>query len=87
MKKAFMGALLLLMLLTVMHCQGCSVLGKLPDKEFSSFTYDRAGFGGEGHIKAIDCKRVDGVLVVEDLEIKEVGPWGSVAMRIKGYKR
>ena len=87
MRKTIMGALLLLLFLTMTCCHGCSVLGKLPDKEFKSFQYDRAGFGGEGHIKATDCCRVDGVLTIGDLEIKEVGPWGSVMMKIKGYRR
>lgn len=70
-------------------CQGCAstLLSKLPNKSFEKMTYERNILGSIGQIKASNAQVINGTLVIGDLYIKEITPWGQAELTIVGYKK
>lgn len=68
---------------------GCTnYLAKIPNGEFESFEYHRAGNITSSDIVATGAKKSDDGVVIEELIIKtDYGPLWNANVRIKGYKR
>lgn len=84
---------LVLVLVLALCClmQGCTVDGlyaKIPEAEFTSFKYDRAGNVTSAHIEATNSSIKDGAINIETLSIKgDYGPCFNFAVELEGYKR
>ena len=88
MKKTILGALLLLLLLTVMCCQGCGLsLDKIPNINFETFSAEIVVPGGSSTLTATSGDIKDGVLTVKEIHSKKVYPGGQVTYDITGFER
>lgn len=89
MKK--IGMIFLLVLLLIFPLIGCSsknLLNKIPDHEFKSFEYHRAGNATSTHIVATNAIRVGNMVEIEKIKISsDYGPFANFLIIIEEYKR
>lgn len=65
-----------------------NLLQKIPNSEFKSFEYHRAGNATSSDIVATNSSIKDGFITIESLSIKEDwGPFANFNMKMEGYKR
>lgn len=86
-----MKATRLLFCLILLVCCGCSMqneLGNVPQIEFDSLEYHRAGNGTSADIRA-GVSSINGCTqTIKDLSIKaDYGPFVNFSIDIKGFKR
>ena len=89
----FLGAIMkkICLVLVLVFCIGCSgspsILNRLPDKEFKTFSYTRAGFGGNAFIEATGAVINDArdTLTIEHIKLKEVTPVCTIEITVDNY--
>lgn len=89
-KEIIIGGIAILFLLVLLvGCGGYKkLLTQVPDVEFESFTYHRAGNVTSATITATGAKLAGDVLTVDDLTITaDYGPFVNFNINMKGYRR
>lgn len=75
MKKIFIAILIIFCLSS---CSIKHILAGLPAKEYKKYEYHRTGNVTSAHITAINCRRVNGILEIEEICIQaDYGPFVS----------